>query len=73
MVPKTRSDQGNCHWPSVLCGMEKVGKRVPGRSDRSGISLVELLRLFPSDEAAEAWLVGRRWPNKIACPKGPSG
>ncbi|MCY4135310.1 MAG: IS1595 family transposase [bacterium] len=49
--------------------MEKVGKRVPGRSDRSGISLVELLRLFPSDEAAEAWLVGRRWPNKIACPK----
>ena len=49
--------------------MEKVKKKAPGRSDRNGISLIELLRMFPTDEAAEAWLVARRWPNKIACPR----
>ena len=49
--------------------MEMVKKKAPGRADRQGISLIELLRLFPTDEAAEAWLVERRWPTKVACPK----
>ena len=42
-------------------------KKAPGRSDRSGISLFELHDMFPSDEAAEEWLVKRRWPHRIAC------
>ena len=42
--------------------------KAPGRSDREGISLVEIFRMFPDDATAEAWFVARRWPTGIACP-----
>ena len=42
--------------------------RTVGKSNRKGISMVELFRQFPSDQAAEAWYIGRRWPDGIACP-----
>ena len=41
--------------------------RAPGRSDRRGISLVELLDMFPDDAAGEAWFVRLRWPDGVAC------
>lgn len=44
-------------------------KKAPGRADRHGISLIELLRMFPTDKAAERWLIEQRWPHKVACPK----
>ena len=44
-----------------------MSQSAPGRSHRTGISLVELFRLFPDDAAAEAWFVSLRWPNGIAC------
>ncbi len=40
----------------------------PGKSDREGISLMEIFRMFPDDATAEAWFVERRWPDGIACP-----
>jgi len=40
----------------------------PGKSDREGISLMEVFRMFPDDAIAEAWFVERRWPDGIACP-----
>ena len=40
----------------------------PGKSDREGISLVEIMRKFPDDATAEAWFIERRWPSGIACP-----
>ncbi len=39
-----------------------------GKAHRKGISLIEIMRKFPDDETAEAWFVGRRWPDGIACP-----
>ena len=42
--------------------------RSPGKSDRSGISMVALFRHFPDDATAEAWFIQRRWPKGIACP-----
>ena len=39
----------------------------PGRSEREGISLVGLTRLFPNDAAAEAWFIKQRWPDGIHC------
>ena len=45
-----------------------MSKRHPGRSEREGISLIELLEMFPNNEAAEAWFESRRWPNGICCP-----
>ncbi len=35
---------------------------------REGLSLIELFRLFPDNEAAEAWFESRRWPGGINCP-----
>lgn len=40
----------------------------PGHDYRDGISLPQLFRLFPTDEAAEAWFVETRWPDGPACP-----
>jgi len=39
-----------------------------GKSDREGISIVELFRRFPDDATAEAWFVSRRWPHGVHCP-----
>lgn len=40
----------------------------PGRHDREGLSLVEVMRMFPDDAAAEAWLASIRWPDGPRCP-----
>ena len=42
--------------------------KAPGKSYRKGLSLFELARVIPDDEAAEQWFVKARWPNGIACP-----
>ena len=42
--------------------------RESGRSDREGMSWVEIMRRFPSDEVAEAWFAERRWHGKPVCP-----
>lgn len=39
----------------------------PGKSYREGISLVELIRMFPDDAAAEAWFEKQRWPEGARC------
>ena len=40
----------------------------PGRSEREGLTIPELLRLFPDDAKAEAWFVAGRWPDGPRCP-----
>ena len=35
----------------------------PGKSYREGLSLDRLFRMFPTDEAAEAWFTAERWPD----------
>ena len=40
----------------------------PGKSDRKGISMIEIMRKVPDDATAEAWFITRRWPNGIHCP-----
>lgn len=39
----------------------------PGKSDRTGISLKALLRLFPDDATAERWFIEQRWPDGVTC------
>ena len=39
----------------------------PGKSYREGLSLDRLFRMFPTDEAAEAWLTAERWPDGPYC------
>ena len=41
----------------------------PGKSYRRGITLMDAVKRFDTEEKAEAWFIEQRWPNGIACPK----
>ncbi len=45
-----------------------MAQKTPGKSHRKGLSLVEVMRMFPDDATAEKWIEKTRWPNGIACP-----
>ena len=45
-----------------------VKKKAPGKHWRKGLTLVELIRKFPDDKAAEAWIAKIRWPDGPQCP-----
>lgn len=40
-----------------------------GRSERHGITLMELFALFPDEASAQAWFEETRWPDGRACGK----
>ena len=40
----------------------------PGKSYRHGITLVEAVQRFGTEEAAETWFIQERWPDGIRCP-----
>ena len=42
--------------------------KAPGKSDREGITLVQLSDLFPTEESAREWFAARIWPNGRHCP-----
>ena len=39
-----------------------------GKHERTGLSLVEVMRMFPDDAAAERWFTRIRWPDGPRCP-----
>ena len=44
--------------------------KAPGKHHRKGITLIEVTRMFPDDEAAEAWFASVRWPDGVVtCPR----
>ena len=43
-------------------------KNAPGKAYRKGITLKQILRMFPNDEVAEQWFTEQRWPNGVCCP-----
>ena len=42
--------------------------RAPGKHFRKGMTLVEVMRMFPDDATAEKWFVEQRWPMGVHCP-----
>ena len=46
-----------------------MAQKAPGKHYRKGISLLEIVKQFDTEEKAEAWFIEQRWPNGIACPK----
>ena len=44
------------------------GKKAPGKYFRDGLSLVDVMRMFPDDAAAEAWFAKERWGGEPCCP-----
>ena len=48
---------------------ETMAGKAPGKHHRKGITLIEVTRMFPDDEAAAAWFAGVRWPDGVVtCP-----
>ena len=46
-----------------------MARKAPGRSHRTGMTVMEMLKLFPDDAAAEWWFEEQRWPNgERFCP-----
>ena len=46
-----------------------MATNAPGMHQRKGMSLIQLFRMFPDDEAAEKWFIHTRWPDGMACPR----
>ena len=42
--------------------------KAPGKHYRRGVSLIEIMDLFPDDRTAEDWFVSIRWPDGKTCP-----
>jgi len=40
-----------------------------GKSYRTGISLVDLFKMFPDEDAAQSWFESIRWPNGRVCTR----
>ena len=39
-----------------------------GKHHREGLTVIQLLRFFPNDRAAEKWFEEQRWPEERCCP-----
>ena len=50
-----------------------ASKKAPGRSTRKGISMIQAMRMFPHDAAAEQWFIRVRWPQRPQCPHCGAG
>ena len=45
-----------------------MAHKSPGRSDREGITLVQLCDMFPTEESAREWFEASIWPDGRYCP-----
>ena len=39
-----------------------------GKSYRKGMTLMEIIKRFDTEEKAEAWFIEQRWPDGVVCP-----
>ncbi len=46
-----------------------MAKKAPGKAHREGLTIVQLMDMFPTDEAATAWFESVVWPDGRHCPK----
>ena len=45
-----------------------VMAKAPGKAYRKGITIKQIMRMFPDNATAERWFVEQRWHGVIACP-----
>lgn len=45
-----------------------MGKGGPGKSHRKGLTLLQVLAMFPDEDAARTWIEKQRWPGGPSCP-----
>ena len=44
-------------------------KKAPGKAHREGVTLVQLMDMFPDETTAKEWFESVIWPNGRHCPK----
>ena len=44
-----------------------MSQRAPGRAHREGLSIIELMEMFPNEEAASNWFESVLWPDGRCC------
>ena len=47
-----------------------MARKAPGKAHREGLTVVELMDMFPTEEAATKWFESVIWPNGRHCGKG---
>ncbi len=45
-----------------------MARKAPGKSNRKGLSLLEVADMFRDKETARTWIANQRWPHGPACP-----
>ena len=50
-----------------------ASKNGPGKSSRMGITLMDAVKRFDTEEKAEEWFITQRWPDGVVCPHCDSG
>ena len=45
-----------------------MAQKGPEKAYREGLTVLQLLRMFPDDAAAEKWFEAQRWPEGRFCP-----
>ena len=45
-----------------------MARKGPGKAHREGLTIIQLLKMFPDDAAAEKWFEEQRWPEGRFCP-----
>ena len=45
-----------------------MAHKAPGKHHREGMTLMQTVEMFPDDATAEAWFIGKRWPDGAHCP-----
>ena len=45
-----------------------MAHKAPGRSDREGMTILDLMQKFPTEDAAREWFEQQIWPNGRYCP-----
>ncbi len=58
-----------CYFLCMTTKQQEKRQSGPGKSYRNGISLIQLTKLFPDEEAARQWFEAERWPDGPVCPK----
>ena len=46
-----------------------MAHEAPGKHYRKGLSILEVLQMFPNDAEASKWFISVRWPDGITCPR----
>ncbi len=45
-----------------------MARKAPGKSNRKGLTLLEIADMFRDEDGARAWIADQRWPNGPRCP-----